>query len=355
MTFHGVDPLLRGLQMQGAEPGRHELDPHVAFVMTRRLAPPEPPEVAFTDATPYAAAFDRWRDEFDRLRGWPLGYFVFRDVFVIGPTGAVLAPDGRLFLGNCIGWSAEYANWSLCRRVARPGDRPDTLELTAGGVPRHVPAAVLGSGPGFDIFGHQLLDFGPRAVTVSADPVLAAMPMLRQALKNWAERLWWPVRNSDADIVMGETDLFHLGEVVVPTYDRMNSVPDAFALRRFANVQKANIRRAPVLADGGRSLFISRAHWPHNVRRTGTTDWEQVYRALDYTAVSPETMTLSDQIEMAAGAARLAGLDGSGLHLGIFADALEALDVIDTGRVNLLHFAVASLHRGCRVTIRPDS
>lgn len=355
LGFHGIDHLLRDMHSRGWSPGRYDFDPHISFVATRGLRPSHLPDVEFTDATPYEEAFRNWREGFDRFRGWPLGYFVFRDVFCIGPNGAVLTPDGRLLMGNSIGWSPEYATWNLCRSLAQPGDGGTTLHLTPKGPPQVLTKAVMGSGPGFDIFGHQLLDFGPRAVTISADPALSALPLLRQSLKPWAERLWFPMRNSDSDIVMGDTDIFHLDELIVPTYDRLHGIIDAYALRRFAAIQKANIRRAGESGQRCRSLFVSRVHWPHNVRRTGSTNWEQVYAALAYTAVSPETMTMSDQIEMATSAARLAGLDGSGLHLGIFSDALEELHVIGTGRVNLLHFGVASLHPGCRITIRPDA
>lgn len=318
-----------------------DLDSNVEFVPTASFVLGSVPRL-LGSAAGWQDSYDVWKAQRDAVDGFPIGYFVFRDVYCVGPVGAVIDPAaGRFMVGQSLNWSGEFATWNMKTVLPATVEIPGGLDIPITGACEEFDELVMLAGPGFDIFGHQLLDYGPRARFVAANEQLARVPAARQTLKPWADVLSGPFRESGADRILADGEIVFCKTLYVPSsYKYLGHL----CRNQVGGFAADLIRHRGIEAGGGPDrLYLSRGGWAANVRSADEATWEERYRNEGFGVVKTHELALDAQLELFRGARRMAGLDGSALHGAMFANALNRLDVIDSGRVNLLHLAVASL------------
>ncbi len=95
----------------------------------------------------------------------------------------------------------------------------------------------------------------------------------------------------------------------------------------------------PQLGGGGTMIFLSRRFLKRRLRRlSNDAGVERRMARRGVAVVHPQHMSLVDQINAAAGAELIAGVDGSALHLGVFMRPGSRMLVLQTKRRRTIHF-----------------
>lgn len=95
----------------------------------------------------------------------------------------------------------------------------------------------------------------------------------------------------------------------------------------------------PQLGGGGTMLYLSRRLLKRRLRRlSNDAAVERRMARRGFTVVHPQQMSLVDQINAAAGADLIAGVDGSALHLSVFMRPGSRMLVLETKRRRTIHF-----------------
>jgi hypothetical protein len=339
--------------LRGAAPGRSielagEVGTAASLFVLQRMCPPAAPGMLFPSAI-NSELFATWEAVRSRTVEWPIGVLHFKNVYLYGPNGGILDLEARkVFIGNCIGWGIDYLKWNAGNLLKATVDEHNQ-RLEANVDEENVESfddMVLYSGPGFDIYGHQLLDYLPKARLIQSSSILCGMPVYQQQPKQWAAELQAMIRFDPARITGKESQLTFHKNLYVPTYSRVWAVADEHYLSGVvADLKYAAARTAAVPPENTGNLFISRAKWAPNKRSDSTEHLEAQCLDLGISVIHPETASLVEQIRLFQGSRFVMGEDGSALHSIVFADQPPKLMVIDTGRKNLLHMAVAAAVR----------
>ncbi|MGH7041680.1 MAG: glycosyltransferase family 61 protein [Acetobacteraceae bacterium] len=243
------------------------------------------------------------------------GLFVASGVEVSGPyclsQGGMFFESPQLHLDpNCLNASLEYYG------VTRSSRR---LRAVAG------QCAML-IGPGFEIYGHWLMDFLPKLYVLHAlgydiDSLRYLVPVgtpefgiaLLDLLGIHSEQLI--AHDWQTETVMAD-------ELLMPTLLRTNSrVAPPFA-DAVGFIARRIVARSGELAPSphGPRLFISRRLANREMRHLSNRERiEQLAKAAGFAIVHPEQMPLLDQVRLFNGASHIMGEYGSALHGSIFA------------------------------------
>jgi capsular polysaccharide biosynthesis protein len=221
------------------------------------------------------------------------------------------------------------ALWSLALNHPRNHVQAVMGAQAAGwaGMPvRRVPgqAAIL-HGPGFDIFGHWLIDFLPRlyGLHLAGVNIETIRFILPAATPEFARRTLALIGIPNENLVWHDqrTERIAPDELVVPTMFRLRSrFHPLFAdATRFWQDRLIGQRGSPNVDGRGRSIFVSRSR-VHSARKLlNRAAIEARAAAAGYEIVCPELLSLLQQIGLFRSATRLMGEYGSGLHGSIFA------------------------------------
>ena len=284
----------------------------------------------------------------------PLGCYFIRDIVLRG--GGYLFHEGRFV--------REYVNLSdvALRRLADPEvpDNPRVREAARQKVITEPALLILG--PGWDVYGHWLLDFAPRIALARAvlgaafDAFVIPLP---EDSPDWVI----PMLGYLCGIVPGQirlfdrfTDLVICQRACVPSYCHTGNpgdyVPHPFMRRFYAGVGD------PVPSSSGRRICIS--------RQTQERVTAGVWRIFDtrpmmeamavergYEIVRPETLSLPDQVALFRSASCVLGEHGSGMHGAVFAPPGTVIATV--GAWNAHQFNISSVfgHRGvCMARVR---
>ncbi len=185
-------------------------------------------------------------------------------------------------------------------------------------------AAII-HGPGFDIFGHWLTDFLPRlyALHLAGIDIQKIKLMLPASSPRFVRQFLSLIGVPGENLVWHDQRAERLmpDELVMPSLFRLRSrfhplfvQATHFWLERFA--AHAGL---PDQAMTDRRLFISRARLSGARRLRERAAIEARAIQAGYELVFPETMSLSQQIQIFRSASRVLGEYGSGLHGSIFA------------------------------------
>jgi len=183
---------------------------------------------------------------------------------------------------------------------------------------------VLLCGPGFLMYGHWLVDFLPRLHVLTALGYdLATLRYLlphdtRQFTLHWLRQLG--ISHAQLIPYNTATQRCEIKRALIPTNLRGNGCANPFLASAVAGLrQKIGVE---VNADSGRRIFVSRRNWNNATRRlTNMEEVEAMFRDRGFELVSPESLSIADQVRLFATSRVIAGEYGSGLHGGIFAPA----------------------------------
>jgi len=191
---------------------------------------------------------------------------------------------------------------------------------------RHIEGQVaIIHGPGFDIFGHWLIDFLPRlfALDRAGCDIQKIKLVLPARTPSFVRHFLYLIGVPDENLVWHDQRAERIApdELVFPSLFRLRSrfhplveLATRFWLDRFA----ANTG-LPDGANACRKLFISRARLPGARRLRDRAAIEARAVQAGYELVFPETLPLSQQIRVFRSASHILGEYGSGLHGSIFA------------------------------------
>jgi capsular polysaccharide biosynthesis protein len=185
-------------------------------------------------------------------------------------------------------------------------------------------AAIL-HGPGFDIFGHWLIDFLPRLYGVHlAGLDIETIPfILPHATPAFARCMLKQIGIPDQNLIWHDQlgERIEADELVVPTLFRHRSRFHPFFGAATQFWRNRVSRTADMVKTGlpTRRIFVSRSRVSSARHLRDRATIEARAAAAGYDIVCPETLSLSQQISLFGSATHIMGEYGSGLHGSIFA------------------------------------
>jgi capsular polysaccharide biosynthesis protein len=260
-------------------------------------------------------------------------------------TRSVIARKDRYHLG------AVYdADGALVRQSLRFPDKhragdPKSLAMVQGlKTGRRIPRALY-LGHAFTHFGHFLIETVPAlwwARQVDDDVALIFHPFDEAGRNVFAEtahgRDCLALLGLSADrIVMATADLSVEELLLPPRHYDMRTGP-CYDFREIYRTLAAAARRSP-LAPAASRIYLSRRQLKRRLRRVSNdAAVERRLARRGFAVVHPQHMSLADQINAAASADLVAGVDGSALHLSVFMRPGSRMLVLQTKRRRTIHF-----------------
>ncbi len=259
----------------------------------------------------------------------PMPGYLARDIFGefgVGGVGlyrlaeARVTFDGVVIQGGVGLWSLalNHPDYLVARVLAADGGRRMALPA------RHVPGpAALLHGPGYNVFGHWLVDFLPRLFVLSqAGFDIAALRYILPADAPGFASTFLRLIGVPADNIVvhdHRTEVMAPDALLIPTILRRQSrLSPLFAAATAYWADRVAASHA-VLSEEGRRLFVTRGAAAPNRHLGNRARIEAIAAEAGYEIVQPETLPLPAQIALFRGARRIVGEYGSGLHGAMFA------------------------------------
>lgn len=231
------------------------------------------------------------------------------------------------------------------RQMAPAPPLPDPVAPERFPAARLLPGESVYGGIAYFDFGHILIESlgrlwahggadDPRPLVVYPDPAMVEKPQLFAKTLGPFLR---PLGIDPARVVL-VTEPLRCERLIVPN--------SRFVLESHARANAAEIHRriaralAPFPQRYGERVFLSRSR-VRSLRPVpgNEAELEAGMAALGFAIVHPQELAFADQVGMARRARVIAGLDGSALHLGLFAHPGTAVISFDN-RLNANQFAV---------------
>ena len=261
----------------------------------------------------------------------PLPGYLAQDLYAeweIGAVGCYRLRDARLtwdaiaLIGNEVLWSHALNHPEHHVRSVLERNVPGWASVRL----RHVPGqAAIIHGPGFDVFGHWLIDFLPRLYVLrrAGLKIEALTFVLPTAMPGYAHEFLRLIGIPEGNMLFYDqkTELVQAEEFLVPTVLRLKNrfhplivAATRFWLDRFR--QNAGILETP---NAKERIFVSRRNHLSHRRLASRKKFEAIAQDAGYAIVHPQDLTLADQVRLFASAGRIVGEYGSALHSAIFA------------------------------------
>jgi capsular polysaccharide biosynthesis protein len=238
--------------------------------------------------------------------------YVFKDVGVSGE--GFIVRDGKF-----VALPENYLNCDVAREGQRRGVDPFPKSSVI-----EVGEAVLAFGPGYEIYGHWLVDYLPR-LTLLQDAAIDARRVryiLPNSTPQFALHLLQLLGISSDQLVFfdPQTQWVAASRLIVPTNVRSNSRASPYfatAVSRLIEML-AQAGNWPA-ASANERLFVSRGTRGGRVL-ANRAEIEAMFRADGFAVIVPEEMPLVEQFALFQGASIIAGEYGSGLHASMFSN-----------------------------------
>lgn len=298
-----------------------------------------------------ADAFNRSaRTEYARQLGCEAGG-ALRDLVLtgwrfVGREALPVRPDlGVCLYGQSIGWGEDYLHWYVASRL-RGVSVPQERRVHVPGLSA-APAAVIDdvtlfACPGFDVFGHWLLDFAPRLFLETSRPDRRTLAF--PTLPDWAADLL-EAYELDADCPIPDRGVCAGDRVRIPAFPKSGvALREAVCEDAWADLRT---RFAPAggTANADR-VFISREGWPRSERLGNRSELYTMLERRGFQIVKPELLDRAAQIRLFESASIIAGEDGSGMHNTVFSNPGSTVIVVGENQpINFWHASVSSIRR----------
>lgn len=189
--------------------------------------------------------------------------------------------------------------------------------------------------PGFDIYGHWLLDLLPKlAVFERMNPKVAYKILVDERCPKWALELISLLFHNFTTI-----EKIKVGESMTGSFFLTSPVRHHDFISEMC---KIDITMPTDDSEKNRKIYISRKHLNLNHRQlTNSARIEKLFQSKEFELIYPEELSIRDQMVLFSQTAVLAGEAGSGLHNSIFCPKDVVLINIQSGRQN--HFIQAGL------------
>ncbi|MGB0852767.1 MAG: glycosyltransferase family 61 protein [Pikeienuella sp.] len=290
--------------------------------------------------------------------GTPTGWLTFKNALLVGPLGMIFDLENRvLWRGDCINWSpALFLHLRFGRQPIYPRERGEIVSIDTKAIDkaRREAETTLWSGPGFQIYGHWLIDYIARRLAISDLPGAEDVNVYHKSFQPWqksiSKTLGWHSGLFGAGGVSGYKISRH-EELRVPTFLRRHRRFDTERTNAAWDLTKETLLAAPGARnhpDFGPRIYISRAEFKRERRNLANAEvLEAAVRDAGYRAVAPEKFTPAQQVSIMSRAESIVGMDGSGLHNSIFAPKGMRMSVIGAKK-NVYHAAISQM-RGHKI------
>jgi capsular polysaccharide biosynthesis protein len=189
------------------------------------------------------------------------------------------------------------------------------------------------------------LDFLPRLdVLTQVDP--GKVPILADHIPEWAHHFLGCFDIDRSRLRRHPARAFRVRNALVPSSAKSGYRLGASALK--AAWQRVRHVKAASLPAGiaGSKIFFSRKQWAQTTRRSFSNihEIEAVAEARGYKVVTPEQLSIPEQIALMEQARVVVGEDGSALHNIVFAEPGARLGVLSLpDRANLWHYGICHI------------
>lgn len=188
--------------------------------------------------------------------------------------------------------------------------------------------------PGFDIYGHWLLDILPKlSLFMKLNPRIPYEVLVDERCKQWSLDLIAELFGSGVTVTKIKQGSIYQGVFFLTTSIRKHDY--------ISGNCRLSLER-PTPKKNGRKLYISRRNL--NISYRELVNWreiEKLFESYGFDLVHPQEMSIKDQIELFSQAEVLAGEAGSGLHNCVFSPEGVKIINIQSGRQN--HFIQSSM------------
>lgn len=292
------------LALEAAARDARRLVEYVEFSPATR-APPPPPAFIFGNLPAYLS-----RDLFGDFEVPAAGCYILRDAQVT--YDAIILLQGQPLWSPALNHPHYYVPEVLGRHV------PQAARLK---VRRIAGRAAIIHGPGYNVFGHWLIDFLPRLYVLrrAGFDIGTLTFILPHELDGFALEFLRLVGIPAANLLMQDhlAELVQPDELIAPTVLRLRNrfnplleVASRFWLDRMV---------VPDALWANRRIFVSRSAAQGNRTLVSRERIEARAAESGYEIVYPERLALPEQIALFRGAGRIIGEYGSGLHGAIHA------------------------------------
>ena len=285
----------------------------------------------------------------------PSGEIKLTNFIVFGNQNLLLSQqDSVCLVGGVVNWGVEYAREFITNHFSstvgfewtRPGEC-FVVDIPTG-LPKISRAGVLMGSPGYEIYGHWLLDYGPRLLLTKLMFLGPEEWYLFPHLRSWAMEFLsaFGVKREicgfDNDAGFRQYEFCRMPSGAKNGF-RLASPTNKLAwiwLRDVFRMQPFPIRELGAIRPSDK-IYVSRKSWGSSRTISNADHLEQIATKRGYTIIHPEKFSVTAQAKIFQQARIILGEDGSGLHNIIFSDPGCVLGVVGThDRINLWHMGI---------------
>lgn len=274
----------------------------------------------------------------------PCGQLHFERIWCAGRDGLRVDIEcGVVYIGTCLNWSVEYFRWWIENSDVGFDSWIDGSRFLAdfGEAEISDDEIVMMKGPGYDIYGHWLLDYVPQLLLTKYMELAEGTTYVFDAMTDWIKSLIDAV-----GIIHTRTYQCRLSEhrnLTMPT-----GLNNGYALAQPINMVTWNLLRLHFNHRGinqagpaPEKIYISRRNWSRQRSLANAEAVESLMQEFGFTVCYPEQHKLEEQARLFADARYVVGEDGSALHSLIFTRPGARLGVLmQADRMNLWHAGI---------------
>lgn len=275
----------------------------------------------------------------------PCGEIIFDKIWCVGRDGLRAdIENGVVYVGACVNWvGMEYLTWWIENSDVGfdAWTGPNSFTADFGEPEYYDDDVVMMKEPGYNIFGHWLLDYVPQLKLAQFMDLPDGQVFVFDHLTEWMKALL-----AASGIENCRTYDCRLSE-----HKNMRSITglkNGYALAQPINTYAWNALRLHFNhANVGRDapnfekIYVSRSNWGGHRPLSNAQEVESLMEGLGFQIFYPELYDLTEQSRILSGARVVVGEDGSGLHSVIFARPGARLGVLmHSDRRNLWHAGI---------------
>jgi hypothetical protein len=274
----------------------------------------------------------------------PCGELQFEHAWCVGPDG--LRADlehGIVYVGHSVDWGMDYFRWWLENSGVgfERWEGPLSFVADFGDSQIQQDDVVMMKGPGYDIYGHWLLDYVPQLTLAHYMDLRQGETLVFDSIKPWMKTLLGAT--GIADTIAYRSRLSEHRNLRMPT-----GLKNGYALAQPINMIAWNNLRAHFnhhavrnTAPTPEKIYISRKNWGGQRPLPDAEAVEKLMSELGFTLFYPEQHEIAEQARIFANARYVVGEDGSALHSLIFTRPGARLGVLmHADRMNLWHAGI---------------
>ena len=274
----------------------------------------------------------------------PCGELNFDHVWCVGADGLRADLDHAVvYVGHSVDWGLDYFRWWLENADVgfEAWEGPSSFVADFGDPQVQQDDILMMKGPGYDIYGHWLLDYVPQLTITRTMDLREGETFVFDSIKPWMKTFLDAIGITTTTAY--RCRLSEHRNLRMPT-----GLKNGYALAQPINMTAWNNLRTHFnhLAVGKSAatpakIYISRRNWGGQRPLPNAEALESLMTELGFTLFYPERHDVAEQARIFANARVVIGEDGSALHSLIFTRPGARLGVLmHADRMNLWHAGI---------------